>query len=65
MTPATQSWLQLLVALAALGEFFAWQTHYIDQRIADLKADLIARMEALEKRLVERLEHLEHSVSRP
>lgn len=64
MTAITQSWLQLLTAIAALGGFFAWQTHYIDKRIDDLKADLIARIEALERRLTERIERLEHPVSR-
>jgi hypothetical protein len=39
MTPATQSWLQLLTAIAALGGFFAWQTHYIDKRIDDLRKE--------------------------
>jgi hypothetical protein len=64
MSPATQSWLQVAVLLIGIGATLVaaivYQTHYIDKRLDDLRAYMDARFKALE----DRLERLEHPVSR-
>jgi hypothetical protein len=37
----------------------------LNKRMDDLRSEMIARFEGLEKRLVDRIERLEHPVSRP
>ena len=63
MTPATQSWLQVITLIAALGGFFAWQTHYIDKRIDDLRRELKAEIAGLRDELKAEIAGLRNLVS--
>ena len=83
MNPAAQSWLQVAVLLVGIGATLvaaiAYQTHYIDKRIDDLRAYVDGRFQAVDERfdgllrylearfkaLEDRLERLEHPVTRP
>jgi hypothetical protein len=69
MSPATQSWLQVIVivvgiAASLVGAIF-YQTHYIDKRIDDLRSELFRYLDAKFEAIQGRLERLEHPVSRP
>lgn len=65
MTSAAQSWLQVVLIIVGIGASLVgaivYQTHYIDKRLDDLIRYLDVRFKALE----DRLENLEHPVSRP
>jgi hypothetical protein len=47
MSLVIQSWAQLLVLIVAIAGVLAWQTHYIDKRVDDLRAELNQRLDDL------------------
>ncbi|HTV56453.1 MAG TPA: hypothetical protein VMI06_16230 [Terriglobia bacterium] len=69
MSPAAQSWLQVIVivvgiAASLVGAIFH-QSHYIDKRIDDLRSELFRYLDAKFEAIEARLRRLEHPVSRP
>jgi hypothetical protein len=62
------SWAQTITIIAALGGFFAWQTHYIDKRIDDLrteiKALLASEIGSLRALIDERFKSIEQRLTR-